>query len=98
MSPNDPAPRADDFSSAFDSAFARLQVRIESACVAKVEWPQQASAGIRAALDFAASDPVAARTLTTEALAGGRVGYERYERMVSHLGEWLLLGRALRPE
>jgi hypothetical protein len=73
-------------------------VRIESACVAEVEWPAQASAGIRAALDFAALDPVAARTLTTEALAGGRVGYERYDRMVTHLGEWLLPGRALRPE
>jgi hypothetical protein len=98
MSLNDPARRADDFSSAFDSAFARLQVRIESACVAEAGWPRQVSAGIRAALDFAASDPVAARTLTAEALAGGRAGYERYDRMVSHLGERLVPGRALRPE
>jgi hypothetical protein len=98
MAQNDPARRSDDFSSAFDAAFARLQVCIESACVAEAEWPAQASAGIRAALDFAASNPAAARTLTTEALAGGLTGYDRYNRMVSHLGEWLLPGRALRPE
>jgi hypothetical protein len=98
MASNDPARRPDDFSSAFDSAFAQLQVRIESACVAESEWPEQVNAGIRAALAFATADPVAAKTLTTEALAGGRAGYERYDRMISHLGEWLLPGRALRPE
>jgi hypothetical protein len=98
MSLNDPERRPDDFSSAFDSAFAQLQVRIESACVAEAGWPAQVTAGIRAALAFAAADPVAAKTLTTEALAGGRAGYERYNRMISHLGEWLLPGRSLRPE
>src|SRR4051794_4600951 len=98
MAPIDPARRPDDFSSAFDSAFARLQVRIESACVAEAEWPEQVSAGIRAALDFAAEDPAAARTLTTEALAGGLSGYDRYDRMITHLGEHLLPGRALHPE
>lgn len=98
MSPNDPARQPDDFASAFDSTFARLQVRIESACVAEAQWPEQVSAGIRAALEFAASDPGAARTLTTEALAGGLVGYDRYNRMISHLGEWFLPGRELRPE
>jgi hypothetical protein len=98
MAPNDPVRRPNEFSSAFDSAFARLQVRIESACVAEAEWPARVNAGIRAAIAFAATDPAAAKTLTTEALAGGRAGYERYDRMVSHLGEWLLPGRALRPE
>jgi hypothetical protein len=98
MSSSDPAHQSEDFPSAFDSAFARLQVRIESACVAKTGWPAQVTAGIRAALAFATEDPAAARTLTTDALAGGRAGYERYDRMVSHLGEWLLPGRALRPE
>jgi hypothetical protein len=95
---NDPAAQPDDFASAFDSAFARLQVRIESACVAEAEWPVQVAAGIRAALEFAASDPGTARTLTTDALAGGRAGYERYDRMVSHLSAWLLPGREQRPE
>ena len=95
---NDPAPHSEGFVSAFDSAFARLQVQIESACVAEAGWPAQVAAGIQAALEFAASDPLAARTLTTAALAGGRAGYDRYDRMISHLSEWLLPGRDLRPE
>jgi hypothetical protein len=95
---DDPGPKPEDFARAFDSAFARLQVRIESACVAEGEWASQVAAGIRAALGFAASDPDAARTLTTSALGGGRAGFERYERMVSHLGKWLLPGRQMRPE
>jgi hypothetical protein len=36
--------------------------------------------------------------LTTDALAGGREGFERYDRMISHLGEWLLPGRELSPD
>jgi hypothetical protein len=95
---NDPAHQPEAFATLFDSTFARLQVRIETACVAEAEWPAQVAAGIQAALDFAATEPNAARTLTTGALAGGRAGYERYDRMVSHLGEWLLPGRTLRPE
>jgi hypothetical protein len=98
MVSNDPGRQLDDFSSAFDAALARLQVCIESACVAEVGWPVQVGAGIRAALSFAAANPAAARTLTTEALAGGLEGYDRYDRMVSHFGEWLLPGRELRPE
>ncbi len=88
----------DDSSASFGTAFARLQVRIESACVAEAEWPVQVAAGIRAALELAAAEPATARALTTDALAGGRAGYERYDRMVAHLGERLLPGRELRPE
>ncbi len=95
---NEPAHHSEGFAGAFDSAVARLQVRIESACVSEAAWPAQVAAGIRAALAFAASDPAAARTLTTEALAGGRAGYERYDRMISHLSEWLLPGRELQPQ
>jgi hypothetical protein len=90
----DPVRQPEDFA----TAFARLQVRIESACVAEVSWPEQVAAGIRAALAFAATEPDVARQLTTDALAGGREGFIRYDRMISHLGEWLLPGRALSPD
>jgi hypothetical protein len=86
-----------DYASTFEAAFARLQVRIESACVAETSWPEQVAAGIRTALAFAAAEPGAARTLTTDALAGGREGFARYDRMISHLGEWLRPGRELSP-
>jgi len=98
MPPSDPARHPDGFAGVFDATLARLQVRVESACVAEAEWPAQVAAGIRAALQFAAVEPEAAKTLTSGALAEGRAGYERYDRMISHLSEWLLPGRALRPE
>jgi hypothetical protein len=73
-------------------------VRVESACAAERDWPEQVAAGIRAALEFAAADPAAADTLTNRALAKGRAGFARYDRMIAHFGERLRPGRALRPE
>jgi hypothetical protein len=83
----------DDFALAFDSAFAELQVRIESACAAAPEWPEQVAAGIRAAFGWVAAEPGAAQLLTNEALAGGSAGFERYERMVAYIAELLEPGR-----
>ena len=91
---NDTAQHPDDFA----TAFARLQVRIETACTAESEWPEQVAAGIRAALAFAAADPDSAQLLTNGAMAAGREGFARYDRMIAHFGERLLPGRALRPE
>jgi len=88
----------DDFSKAFESAFASLQVGVEAACAAEDEWPAQIAAGIRAALYFAASNPAAAQALTTDALAAGRQGFVRYDRMIAYFGDLLLPGLALRPE
>lgn len=95
---DDTAQHPDDFATAFEAAFARLQVRIETACAAEAEWPDQVAAGIRAALAFAATDPASAGALTNDALAAGKPGFARYDRMIAHFGERLLPGRALRPE
>lgn len=83
----------DDFAVAFDSAFAVLQVRIESACAIVEEWPGGVAAGIRAAFDWVAAEPRAAQLLTNDALAGGSAGFERYERMVAYVAELLVPGR-----
>ncbi len=88
------ARQSDDFAVAFDSAFAALQVRIESACALAGEWPAGVGAGIRGAFEWAAADPPAAQLLTNDALAGGRDGFERYERMVSYVADLLAPGRA----
>jgi hypothetical protein len=93
-----PGDRKDDFARTFEAALARLQVRVESACAAKRDWPEQVAAGIRAALEFAAAEPAAADALTNGALAHGHAGFARYDRMIAHFGERLLPGRALRPE
>jgi hypothetical protein len=89
---------SDDFSRAFEAAFARLQILIEEACRAHREWPQKVMAAIDAGLRFAAADPAAAQTLTNEALAQGVDGIARYERMIAYLREGLAPGRAERPE
>ncbi|HXV06332.1 MAG TPA: hypothetical protein VFP23_10560 [Solirubrobacterales bacterium] len=54
----DIAQHPDAFANAFEAAFARLRVRVETACAAQPEWPEQVAAGVRAALQFAAADPV----------------------------------------
>jgi hypothetical protein len=89
----DRARQPDDFAFAFDSAFAALQVRIESACAAASEWSEQVAGGIRAAFDWAAAEPVAAQLLTNDALARGSAGFERYERMIAYIAQLLEPGR-----
>lgn len=90
--------RRDDFASEFESAFARLQVRIEEACGIDAGWPDRTAAAIRAALEFAAADPRAAQLLTSEALARGQDGFARYDRMLAYVGGLLARGRSQRPE
>ncbi|HWA53598.1 MAG TPA: hypothetical protein VG816_05435 [Solirubrobacterales bacterium] len=87
------ARQPDDFAVAFDSAFAALQVRIESACARAEGWSAGVSAGIRAAFDWVAEEPRAAQLLTNDALAGGSAGFERYERMIAYVAELLGPGR-----
>jgi hypothetical protein len=77
---NETARHPDDFAGAFEAAFAALQVRIETACIAEAAWPARVAAGIRAAFAWA--------------LAGGKGGFARYERMVSYVAELLAPGRA----
>ena len=94
----DEARQPDDFASAFEPAFARLQICVETACASEAGWPAQVAAGIRAALAFAAAEPAAAQVLTNEAMAGGRAGFARYDRMVEHFAEALWPGREERSE
>lgn len=70
-----------------------MQVRIESACTAADDWPEQVAAGIRAAFDWAAAEPAAAQLLTNDALAGGSLGFERYQRMIDYVAGLLAPGR-----
>ena len=86
------------FADAFEAAFARLQIRVETACATEAEWSMQIAAGIRAALAFAAAEPVAAQILTNEAMAEGKAGFARYDRMIGHFATGLLPGRAEHPE
>ena len=91
------APHSDDFADAFQTAFARLQIVIETACAPEPDWPRRVAAAIRAALEFAAAHPDEAGLLTNGALAAGREGFERYDRMLDHFARALRPGREQRP-
>jgi len=91
------APSPDDFANAFQAALARLQIGIETACAAEAAWPERVAAAIRSALAFAAAHPDDADLLTNRAMAAGREGFERYDRMLEHFGDGLRPGRAERP-
>jgi hypothetical protein len=92
-----PSPQPDDFSRAFEAAFARLQVVVEEAYVDPAPWPCQIAAAIRAGFEFAATDPETANLLTNEAIAHGRDGFARYNRLVDYCAGLLDPGRELRP-
>lgn len=86
-----------DFTSAFEAAFARLQVTLEMACAGGDPWPERVGLAIRGALELAAEDPAAASVLTSAALAQGSDGIERYERLMAYLAGLLEPGRAESP-
>lgn len=86
-----------DFASAFEGAFARLQVMLEMVCVSGDPWHERVRVAVRQALDFAAKDPAAASVLTNAALAQGGDGLERYERLMAYLAGLLEPGRAESP-
>ena len=94
----EPIGNQQQFASAFEGAFAALQVELEEAWAAQPVWPLQVAAAVRAGLRFAAADPGAAQALTNEALAAGPEGIARHERLIAYLRGGLALGRRERPE
>ena len=91
------AQRPEDFVTAFESAFARLQVLLEMACAGDGSWAERATIAIRQALEFTVADPEAASVLTNRALSKGADGLERYERLMTYLAGLLEAGRAESP-
>lgn len=91
------AEQPEDFASAFEAAFARLQVLLEMVCVGDRPWPERVSIAVRQALEFAAADPEVAGVLTAGALAEGVDGVERYERLMAYVASLLEAGRAESP-
>lgn len=87
--------QAEDFAASYEAAFARLRVRVETACARQGDWPNAAAAGIRAAFAFAAEYPGDARLLTTEALTGGEPGQRLYQRTVDYFARALRHGQDL---
>ncbi len=82
----------DDFATAFESAFARLQVVVATACAGDQAWPAKVAAAIYAALDFAVADPTAARLLTIDTLIERASGGRRYAQLIERFAELLRAG------
>jgi hypothetical protein len=95
MSPNPHVP--DDFATAFESAFARVQLLVLKACEGAEPWPAWVAAAIHAALDFATADPAATRVLALDALLERVEGDPRYSRMLSYFAELLREGAPPAP-
>jgi hypothetical protein len=95
---NETARHRDDFATAFEAAFARLQVAIEEAWASEADWPAQVATAIRAAFEFAAADPIAANVLTNDALAQGADGIARHRRLVGYTAGLLEPGREERSD
>jgi hypothetical protein len=91
-------PQSADFARDFETAFARLQIAVETAYAAKPDWPMRVAAAIRAVLEFAAEEPAAAHVLTVESLAQGSGHFARHRRPVDHLARLLAAGRDVHPE
>ncbi len=83
----------DGFASAFENAFARLQVHVEEGCGGQGDWASGVAASVRAGFRFAASDPDAANVLTNEALAAGKDGIARRRRLLAYIADQLAAGR-----
>lgn len=71
-------------SAEFLPSFAALQAAVRRACARQSEWQAKIGAGIRAALDFAATDPEAAHALTIEARRHGSRTDNRQKELVDH--------------
>lgn len=87
----------DDFARSFEAAFAKFQVVVETAYAAEPDWPLQAAAAIRAVLEFASEDPIAAQTLTVDSLAQGG-GHFTHGHPVERLAGLLAPGRDAHPD
>jgi len=99
LSAHQPRVRPDEFARDFEAAFARLQIAVETAYAGeRGDWPMQVAAAIRAVLEFAADEPVAAHVLTVESLAQGSGHFARHRRPVDHLARLLAAGRNEHPE
>jgi AcrR family transcriptional regulator len=79
------------FAAAYEDGVERLAAAVETAVQGERQWAARLSAGLRAGLDFLATNPPLAHLLLVESLAAARPARLEYERTLGRLAE------ALRP-
>ena len=77
---------------AFEEAAAGVETAVLHSCARQEEWPARIAAGIRAALEFAAKNPAAARALTVDSRAGESGEGDAYPAMVGRFAAMLGAG------
>jgi hypothetical protein len=82
--------RARRGSAEFLPSFAALQERVRDACAAQEEWQAKIVAGVRAALEFCAADPAAARALTVTARREAAAGREPDQEVIAYFAQMLV--------
>ena len=73
----------------FSPSFRALQEAVRVACAPRTRWEEKLVAVIEAVLEFAATDPAAARALTIQARRGDPEMADRQDQVLSYFTELL---------
>ena len=84
-----PAAQARRGTAEFLPSFIALQKAVDSACDRQTGWEARIAAAVRAALDFAAADPAAARALTINARRQASEHGDHEREMIAHFAAHL---------
>ncbi|HTT93880.1 MAG TPA: TetR/AcrR family transcriptional regulator [Solirubrobacterales bacterium] len=86
--------KEDCFVAVYDLVEAEARERIAAAVPAQADWAATATCGVRAAVEYAAGRPMAARLVLLEAQTGGERALGRYDATLKALAAFLREGRS----
>lgn len=85
--------KEDCFVQVYDRVIASLQDRFAAAVPGDADWASQVTVGIRALVEFAHEEPLAARIVLVEAQTGGELALARYGETLTEVARFLRHGR-----
>lgn len=85
--------KEDCFVAVYDRVIDEARERLGDAIPAGSDWPTKAALGLRALVEFASEQPLAARVVVLEAQTGGDHTLARYNATLAELAEFLRGGR-----
>jgi hypothetical protein len=71
----------------FSTSFSALQDAVRRACAAETQWQARVVVGLRAALEFAATDPAGASALTIQARRGDPAEPDRQDEVIAYFAD-----------
>jgi AcrR family transcriptional regulator len=88
----------DCFHAAYEEAVGRIRNSVRVACAdEEIEWARRVRDGLRALLEFLASEPAVASLTLVEGLRAGRGVYDRYQAALEGFVPWLQQGAPPSP-